>query len=84
MFLLSMICGWIVEARNSSGVGLGIFIMHKYDRVDYLKFSLMTNEKDETMDELFQQFIKLITPGSCTEGEFGRVKMYTMYETNLM
>ena len=83
MFLLSMICGWIVEARNSSG-GLGIFITHKYDRVDYLKFSLMTNEKDETMDELFQQFIKLITPGSCTEGEFGRVKMYTMYETNLM
>jgi len=44
----------------------------------------MTNEKDETMDELFQEFIKLITPGSCTEGEFGRVKMYTMYETNLM
>lgn len=85
MFLLSMICGWIVEARNSSGGGgLRIFITHKYDRVDYLKFSLMTNEKDETMDELFQQFIKLITPGSCTEGEFGRVKMYTMYETNLM
>ena len=62
MFLLSMICGWIVEARNSSGGGgLRIFITHKYDRVDYLKFSLMTNEKDETMDELFQQFIKLIT-----------------------
>ena len=84
MFLLSMICGWIVEARNSSGGGLRIFITHKYDRVDYLKFSLMTNEKDETMDELFQQFIKLITPGSCAEGKFGRVKMYTMYETNLM
>jgi hypothetical protein len=45
-----MICGWIVEARNSSGGSLRIFIMHKYDRVDYLKFSLMTNEKDETMD----------------------------------
>ena len=84
MFLLGMICGWVVEARNSSGGDLRIFITHKYDRVDYLKFSLMTNEKDETMDELFQQFIKLITPGSCTEGEFGRVKMYTMYETNLM
>jgi hypothetical protein len=82
---LSMICGWIVEARNSSGGrGLRIFITHKYDRGDYLKFSLMTNEKDETMDELFQQFIKLITPGSCVENEFGRVKMYTMYETNLM
>jgi hypothetical protein len=40
----------------------------------------MTNEKDETMDELFQ----LITPGSCAEDEFGRVKMYTMYKTNLM
>ena len=51
MFLLSMICGWIVEARNSSGGGgLSIFITHKYDRVDYLKFSLMINE---TMDELF-------------------------------
>jgi hypothetical protein len=87
MFLLSMICGWIVEARNSSGGGEGlrIFITHKYDRVDYLKFSLMTNEKDETMDELFQQFIKLITPGSCcAEDKFGRVKMYSMYETNLM
>lgn len=82
MFLLSMICGWIVEARNSSGGGgLRIFITHEYVRVDYLKFSLMINE---TMDELFQQFIKLITPGSCTEDEFGRVKMYTMYETNLM
>jgi hypothetical protein len=79
-----MICGWIVEARNSSDGGLRIFITHKYDRVDYLKFSLMTNEKDETMDELFQQFIKLITPGSCVEDEFGRVKMYTMYKTNLM
>jgi alpha-N-acetylglucosamine transferase len=77
-----MICGWIVEARNSSGgEGLRIFITHKYDRVDYLKFSLMINE---TMDELFQQFIKLITPGSCTEDKFGRVKMYSMYETNLM
>ena len=53
MFLLSMICGWIVEARNSSGGGLRIFITHEYVRVDYLKFSLMTNEKDETMDELF-------------------------------
>jgi hypothetical protein len=86
MFLLSMICGWIVEARNSSGgEGLRIFITHKYDRVDYLKFSLMINEKDETMDELFQQFIKLITPGSCcAEDKFGRVKMYSMYETNLM
>ena len=84
MFLLSMICGWIVEVKNSSGGSLRMFITHNYDRVDYLKFSLMTNEKDETMDELFQQFIKLITPGSCTEGEFGRVKMYTMYETNLM
>jgi hypothetical protein len=64
-----MICGWIVEARNSSGGrGLRIFITHKYDRGDYLKFSLMTNEKDVTMDELFQQFIKLITPGSCPEG----------------
>lgn len=82
MFLLSMICGWIVEARNSSGGGgLSIFITHKYDRVDYLKFSLMINE---TMDELFQQFIKLITPGSCAEDKFGRVKMYSMYETNLM
>ena len=81
MFLLSMICGWILETRNSSGGGLRIFITHKYDRVDYLKFSLMINE---TMDELFQQFIKLITPGSCVESEFGRVKMYTMYETNLM
>jgi hypothetical protein len=82
MFLLSMICGWIVEARNSSGGGgLRIFITHKYDRVDYLKFSLMINE---TMDELFQQFIKLITPGSCAEDKFGRVKMYSMYETNLM
>ena len=84
MFLLSMICGWIAEARNLSGGGLRIFITHKYDRVDYLKFSLMTNEKDETMDELFQQFIKLITPGSCAEDKFGRVKMYSMYETNLM
>lgn len=84
MFLLSMICGWIVEARNSSGGGLRIFITHEYVRVDYLKFSLMTNEKDETMDELFQQFIKLITPGSCAEDKFGRVKMYSMYETNLM
>ena len=36
------------------------------------------------MDELFQQFIKLITLGSCAEDEFGHVKMYTMYETNLM
>lgn len=82
MFLLSMICGWIVEARNSSGGGgLRIFITHEYVRVDYLKFSLMINE---TMDELFQQFIKLITPGSCAEDKFGRVKMYTMYETNLM
>jgi hypothetical protein len=36
------------------------------------------------IDEVFQQFIKLITPGSCVESEFGRVKMYTMYETNLM
>lgn len=81
MFLLSMICGWIVEARNSSGGGLRIFITHEYVRVDYLKFSLMINE---TMDELFQQFIKLITPGSCAEDKFGRVKMYSMYETNLM
>jgi hypothetical protein len=47
-----MICGWIEETRNSSsgGGGLRIFITHKYDRVDYLKFSLMTNEKDETID----------------------------------
>jgi alpha-N-acetylglucosamine transferase len=82
MFLLSMICDWMVEARNSSGGGgLRIFITHKYDRVDYLKFSLMINE---TMDELFQQFIKLITLGSCAEDKFGRVKMYSMYETNLM
>jgi hypothetical protein len=34
-----MICGWIVEARNSSGGGLRIFITHIYDRVCYLKFS---------------------------------------------
>ena len=53
MFLLSMICGWIVEVTNSSDGSLRIFITHKYDRVDYLKFSLMTNEKDETMDENF-------------------------------
>jgi hypothetical protein len=32
-------------------------------------------EKDEIMNELFQQFMKLITPGSCVEGEFGRIKM---------
>jgi hypothetical protein len=43
----------------------------------------MTNEKDETMDELFQQFIKLITLGSCAEDEFGHVKMYTMYKNEL-
>jgi hypothetical protein len=32
-------------------------------------------EKDETMNELFQQFMELITPGSCVEGEFGRLKL---------
>jgi len=70
-----MICGWIVEVRNSSGGSLRMFVTHKYDRVDYLKFSLMTNEKDETIDdEFFQQFIKLITLGSCVESEFGRIK----------
>ena len=32
-------------------------------------------EKDETMNKLFQKFMELITPGSCIEGEFGRLKM---------
>jgi hypothetical protein len=32
-------------------------------------------EKDETMNELFQQFMELITPGSCVEDEFGRLKL---------
>lgn len=32
-------------------------------------------EKEETMNELFQQFMKLITPGSCVEGEFGRLNL---------
>jgi hypothetical protein len=32
-------------------------------------------EKDETMNKLFQEFLELITPGSCVEGEFGRLKV---------
>ena len=32
-------------------------------------------EKDETMNKLFQEFMELITPGSCIEGEFGRLKV---------
>jgi hypothetical protein len=32
-------------------------------------------EKDETMNKLFQEFLELITPGSCIEGEFGRLKL---------
>jgi hypothetical protein len=32
-------------------------------------------EKDETMNKLFQEFIELITPGSCVEGEFGLLKV---------
>ena len=32
-------------------------------------------EKDETMNKLFQEFLELITPGSCVEGEFGSLKV---------
>jgi hypothetical protein len=32
-------------------------------------------ERDETMNKLFQEFMELITPGSCIEGEFGRLKV---------
>jgi uncharacterized protein YbaA (DUF1428 family) len=32
-------------------------------------------EKDETMNKLFQQFMELIIPGSCVEGEFARLKV---------
>jgi hypothetical protein len=30
-------------------------------------------QKDETAGQLFKQFMSLITPGSCIEGQFGRV-----------
>jgi hypothetical protein len=32
-------------------------------------------EKDEAMNKLFQEFMQLITLGSCVEGEFGRLKV---------
>ena len=30
-------------------------------------------QKDETAGQLFKQFMSLITPGSCIEGQFGRI-----------
>jgi uncharacterized protein YbaA (DUF1428 family) len=32
-------------------------------------------ENDVTMNKLFQEFMELIIPGSCVEGEFGRLKV---------
>lgn len=32
-------------------------------------------QKDETAGQLLKQFMSLITPGSCIEGQFGHVKV---------
>ena len=49
-------------------------LMYFRDR-RHMKEWMSKGEKDETMNKLFQEFIELITPGSCIEGEFGRLKV---------
>jgi hypothetical protein len=41
----------------------------------HMEERMSKDEKDETMNKLFQEFMELITPGSCVEGEFARLKV---------
>jgi hypothetical protein len=41
----------------------------------HMEERMSKDEKDETMNKLFQEVMELITPGSCVEGEFGLLKV---------
>jgi hypothetical protein len=58
----------------SQGEEIWLQLMFFCDR-RHMEEWMSKGENDEIMNKLFQQFMELITPGSCVEGEFGRLKV---------